>query len=118
MNKFLKSCIKLIARDGISVTYNSITKGSYDTESGLITDTKTEYTVTSYPRHLKATEYDSPSLIGKNAYMFYIANNSLGFSPKTGDSIAINSDTYSVISVQETYALGEVVLYRVITVKG
>lgn len=118
MNRFLKACIKLISKDGITISYDSIVKGSYDTSTGSVADTTTNYSVTAYPRHLKATEYDSPSLIGKNAYMFYIANNSLAFAPKTGDSITSDGSTYSVISVQETYATGVVVLYRVIAVKG
>lgn len=118
MNPFTRECKRLIDLHGINVTYNSVSEPVYDVSTGTVTASSTSSTIKSYPRHIKADQYNFPNLIGKEAYMFYIYNYNITFVPKNGDVIIFNNEEYSVDIIQNTIARGEVVLYRVVAVKG
>lgn len=113
-NKFLVSTKRLIALHGVSLTYKSIVTGTYDIETASVTNTETSHTLTIYPKHIKATAYNFPDYIGKDTVMFYLANDSLGFTPAVQDTISYASKTYKVEAIQQHVALGQVVLYKLL----
>lgn len=118
MDKFLSAAIKAIDRQGGSGIYTSVTASVYNIETKKTTNTNTDYTIKMYKRHVRATQYDYPSLIGKDAAIFYIANYQLGFTPKNNDKITMLGDTYTIEAVYEHMAKGQVALYRLLAIKG
>lgn len=120
MNRFLAQTINLISQNGLQVTYKSIQGDSstYNVETGSVTRTSTSYSVKAYPKHIKASQYNYPDLVGKQVCMFYVANNALPFSFKFQDEFVYNSITYKVQSWEEHFAEGELCLYKVLCVKG
>ena len=117
-NPFLLASLKAVNRNGTDCTYVSVAEGAYNVETGSTTNVETSYTVKMFKKHLKANQYNYPNLIGKDAAMFYLVNDHLGFTPAINDKITIGSLTYKVDSIQEHYARGDLVLYRLVTVKG
>lgn len=117
-NPFLVSTIKMITLHGSSMTYVSVNEGSYNIESGSTTNTSTEYTVTMYKKHLKTDQYNYPDLIGRSAAIFYLANNSLSFTPAIRDKITVSGETFEVQSIVEHRARGELTLYKIIAARG
>lgn len=118
MNPFLQSSIKLIARNGLVVTYKSASASAYNPSTGKTEVTYADYMRTAYPKQIKANQFNFPSLIGKDVVLFYIANSSLGFVPKVSDVIVYKSVQYRVTEIIETVAHGEIVLYRLLGVKS
>ena len=118
MNQFLLSTKKLIARNGLNVTYKSITAGSYNVETGTSSATAVSHTVKSYPKQIIANQYNFPDLINKELIMFYIANDSLSFAVKLQDEIVYKGITYKIVRYQEHMAYGQVVLYIITAVKS
>lgn len=118
MNQFLVETKKFILSNGSSCTYKVVQEGSYNVETGGTTNTETSHTVTMYKKHIRANQYNYPNLVGKDAAMFYLANDSISFTPAVRDKINFSGVEYSIDSIQEHSALGQVVLYRIIAVKG
>jgi hypothetical protein len=118
MNQFLQSAIQMIELHGVTSTYTKVTNGSYDPNTGSVTNTETSFTVKTYPKHIKATQFNYPNLIGKDAVLVYLPGNTSVGTPDTSDKITIGSDVYTVDSFQKHIALGEVCLYRIVAVKG
>lgn len=117
MNQFLAASIRLIASHGVSVTYKTIVRTVNEVDS-TVTETPTSYTVKMYPKHILANQFNYPTLVGKDVVKFYLANNSLSFIPKVNDTITYDGLTYKIQSIQETAANGQIVLYRILSVKG
>lgn len=113
-NIFIQATSKAIDRHGISATYKSISEGAYNVDTGSATNTETLYTVKMYMKHLKATQFNYPNMIGKDAGLFYILGYNLGFTPAPADLIVISGKTYKVDNVQIHSAGGVTVLYRVL----
>jgi len=119
MNKFLLAAKNAINKHGTTCSYIKVTQGTYDVSLGSVTNTETSVSIKAYKKHLKATQFSYPNLIGKDIALFYITADSLVvYSPDTNDKITFGSNTYTVDQVQEHSALGEVVLYRILAVKG
>lgn len=118
MNKFLQAAISAINRHGADCTYKTIQTSSYNPATGSSTTSSTDYVVKTYQKQIIANQYNYPNLVGKESAMFYIANNSLGFTPKPNDKIVQAGKTFTVVSVQEHRAESVIVLYRIIAVKG
>ncbi len=117
MNKFLETCTRLISIQGSNVKYKTITR-TVDEIEGTVTEVPVVYSLTAYPKHIQATTYNYPALVGRELIRFYLANNSLSFTPKTTDSIEYKGNNYIIDSIQEHVANGQIVLYRILTVKG
>lgn len=113
-NRFLDASIDAVKRNGLQATYTKVQTGTYNVESGLVTNTETNYTVWMYKKHIKSNQYNFPNLIGKDAGVFYLANDSLAFTPSPKDKILWNGQTYIVDSYEAHMAHNQVVLYRVI----
>jgi hypothetical protein len=118
MNQFLQSTVKLINLHGQTMTYIAVTQGTYNIETGSITNAETTYSVNMYKKHVRANQYNYPNLIGQDAAIFYLANNNLKFTPNIRDKIVIGSDTYNIDNITEHRANNDLVLYRMLAVKG
>jgi hypothetical protein len=118
MSNFLTATKQAIDTHGLSSTYKQVVEGEYNVETGTATNTETSFTLKIYKKHLKADQYNYPNLIGKDAAIFYIANDNLSFKPSSQDVVTYGSDTYKVESSTEFVANGVVVLYKVLAVKG
>lgn len=116
--RFLQATIQALNKHGLSLTYNSVQTGVYDVETGTAPLVKTPSVLKIYPKHLNATNYNFPNLIGKENYMFYLANSDLSFTPKLNDEIIYNSKTFLIQAMQEHVAEGQIVLYRLVGTKG
>ena len=117
-NPFLISTVKLIALHGQSMQYKSIVEGAYNIETGTAANTESNFTVTMYKKHIKASQYNYPDLINRNAAVFYLANNALGFVPAVRDKITVDNETFEIDSILEHRARGQLVLYKLIAIKG
>jgi hypothetical protein len=118
MNPFLASTKKLIDLHGDTCTYKVVNEGAYNIETGSTANTETSYSVVMYKKHLVANQYNFPDLIGKDSAIFYLANNSLSFSPNINDKVLFNTETYTVQSIVKHSARGDVVLFKILAVKG
>lgn len=118
MNRFLQSTVNQIKTHGTSCTYTSKGVQVYNPATSKSTSTDVAHTVVMYPKHIRANQYNYPTLVGKEVIMFYLANSELGFTPKIGDYITFNSTRYQVDSFQSHTALGDVCLYRIVAAKG
>jgi hypothetical protein len=117
-NAFLVSTIRQIEKHGQTMTYKAVTEGAYNIETGSTTNTDTSYTVKMYKRHIRANQYNYPNLIGQDAATFYLANHKLAFVPSIRDKIIVDSNTYIIDSITEHRADGQIVLYRILAIKG
>jgi len=118
MDKYLSIATKAIIQHGKNCTYSVVTEGLYNVETGSTTNTETDYTVKMYKKHIRANQYNFPSMVGRDSALFYLANNALAFIPAPKDKITIDSVQYTVDSVTEHAADGLVILYKILTIKG
>ncbi len=118
MDKYLAITLNAINQHGKTYSYTIITEGTYNIETGSTTNTETSYSVKMYKKHIRASQYNFPNMIGRDSALFYLANNALSFVPAPKDKITINNVTYTVDSVTEHAADGLVILYKILTVKG
>ncbi len=117
-NDFLRVTKEALARHGALGTYTRVSAGVYNVETGTKTDTSVNYSVQMYKKHIKATQYNYPDLIGTDSAMFYIASDSLTFVPSVKDKITYGSEQYKIASYAEHIALGQVVLYKILATKA
>lgn len=115
-NDFLRITKAAISRNGQSFTYSRISAGTYDIATGGAVSSSVNYTITSYKKHIRASQFNFPNLVGRELAMFYIASDALPFVPKVKDKISDGTKTFVIDSVQEHVAAGQVVLYRVVAV--
>jgi hypothetical protein len=114
----LINTVRAINRHGKSCKYISVVEGEYNIEIGSSVNTETEYNVCIYKKHLRANQYNFPTLIGKEAAIFYLANHKLLFTPAVRDKIMFDSVTYTIDSITEHAADHATVLYKIVAVKG
>ena len=113
-NRFLAASIGAIKRNGAVSQYVKVTNGVYNVETGSTVNTEVQHTVWVYKKHIRATQYAYPNLIGKDSGVFYLANDNLAFTPSPKDKIIYLGDTYIVDSYESHMAHNQVVLYRVV----
>ena len=118
MNPFIISAKELIYRNGINITYNSINISDYDVETGSVQETTSSTSLKGFPKALKANQYHHPNLVGKTASEWLIVALDLSSIPKPNDTILKGVEVLKVDSYSEHYADGEVVIYKIIAVKG
>lgn len=117
-NDFLNVTKQMLALHGQSGTYTRVSAGVYDIAAGGTTNTSTDTTIQVYKQHIKANQFNSPHLIGRDAAMFLIAGDALGFIPKVKDLIVFQNETYVVDSFREHFANGEVCMYKLTAIRG
>lgn len=118
MDRYLAITSKAIYQHGKNCTYTVVAEGSYNIETGSTTNSETTHVVKMYKKHVRATQYNFPNMIGRDSALFYLANNNLSFVPAPKDKITIDAVTYTVDSVTEHAADGLVILYKLLAVKG
>ena len=118
MDKYLAIILKAINQHGKTCSYSKVTEGTYNIETGSTTNTETAYSVKMYKKHIRASQYNFPNMIGRDSALFYLANNKLSFVPANKDKITIEGTTYTVDSITEHAADGLIILYKILTVKG
>jgi hypothetical protein len=118
MGAFLRACVRQVNRHGLACSFVQVTEGLFDPETLTTTNTETTFAVKMFKNHLKATQYNYPNLVGKDAAEFYLANYNISFKPTPKDKIVYGTDTYTVDAVKENWASGELCLYQIIAVKG
>lgn len=117
-NSFLAITKQALALHGKLGQYTRTTAGVYDIETGVASNSTLVSNVQLYKKHIKTSQYNYPNLIGKDAVMFYLANDSLSFIPKSRDKITYDNVEYTVDSFAEHVALGETVLYKILAIRG
>lgn len=118
MNIYLKEVKKNIDREGVQITYIRVVSGSYSINTGSLTNTETNFELKAYPKKYTASQYNYPSLIGKDTSEWLICPLDLNYKPKVQDIIEYNNSRHFVEVVKDIIARGEIVLYKVITVRG
>ena len=118
MNIFLDETTRLIREHGIPVKMITVTEGTYDSNTGSVTNSEVETSIVSYPKKFTANQYNQPHLISKEAMEWLIVASDLAVKPVPQDKIKRGSTVYTVDSVKEIIARGEPVLYKVLAVKG
>ena len=118
MNPFIKAAKELVYPNGLTIIYKSIGEAGYDYETGQVTNTSVETTLKAFPKALKVSVYNFPSLIGKNASEWLVVAPDLPSTPKPLDKILKGSEVFTVETYSEHVAEGQVVLYKIIAVKG
>ena len=118
MSVFLQAAKELVYPNGVSITVQNITSGTYDVETGTSGTTSVSTVITAFPKRLKASAYNYPALVGKLVTEFLVVGSDLVSAPKPLDKILRGTDVYIVDSTSEHIAEGVVVLYKVIAVKG
>lgn len=118
MDRYLSITLRAINTHGRTCTYTAVTEGTYNIETGSTTNTQTAHVIKMYKRHIRASQYNFPNMIGRDSALFYLANNNLSFVPTATDKITVDGVTYVVDSVTEHAADGLVILYKIVAVKG
>jgi hypothetical protein len=116
VNLFLSATSRAIARHGVDCTYTSFVQGAYDPETGSATKTETNTQIKAYPKQEISNQYHYPNLIGKEIVRFYLLAGTI--VPKINDYITLNSVRYTIDNFQSHQASGEIILYRIVAVKG
>src|SRR5574343_235572 len=117
-NPFLQAAKDLIYPNGISITFTRVVEGEYNTSTGTVTNVESNTTVKAFPKNVKTNAYNYPNLIGREVKEYLIVASDLANKPQPQDKVTQGSTVYSVDSVREHVAIGEVVLYKVIVYKG
>lgn len=117
-NPFITSAKKLIYRNGIDATFTKVIEGTYNSDTGSVTNTETTKVVKVYPKVITANAYNFPSLINKEMREYLVVSEDLGYKPEAQDKIAEGTAVYSVVSVKDIVARNESVIYIVAAVKG
>ena len=117
-NNFLTITKQALKTHGIVGRYTRVSAGVYNVETGTKTDTSTEYSIQMYKKHVKASQYHYPDLIGTDSAIFYIASDSFSFAPSIKDKITYNGEQYKIVSYAEHIAQGQVVLYKILATKA
>lgn len=118
MNPFIQAAKELVYPNGLTITYKSISEGTYDYETGQVTNSSVETTLKAFPKVLKPSLYSHPSLVGKSVSEWLVVAPDLPSIPKPLDKILKGLEVFTVETYSEHVAAGEVVLYKVIAVKG
>lgn len=116
--QFLTMTKQMLLLHGVDATYTRASASVYDVATGSAVNTSETIAVRTYPRHIKASQFNQPHLINKEAIEFYIAADSFLFEPKSKDKITCSGKTYVVDSYIEHTAHGQVCLYKIIAVRS
>lgn len=117
MNDFILASKELIYKNGVDVTFITVTEGAYDSDTGSVTNTEVETIIKGYPKNVKANTFNYPNLVGKEVTEWLVVASDLSTIPTPQDKVKRGSKVYSVDSVRDIVAEGESVIYKVLVVK-
>jgi len=116
--QFIRSAKELIYPNGVSIEYAAVTTGVYNVETGTTANTEVLTTLVAFPKTVKVSQWNYPNLVNKVVEEFLIVGTDLATAPKPQDKITRDSAVYTVDSVREHVAGGQVVIYKVLAYKG
>lgn len=118
MNKYLKIAKEAIDLHGSTVSYVKNSTSTYDPTTGVNSVSESTISAKMYKKHLKINQYNYPNLVGKEGCLFYLANDSLSFTPALNETIIADSTEYSIKDIQEHRAESDIVMYRIVAIRG
>lgn len=118
MSAFLQAVKDSVYTHGVDITFVTVIEGEYSTETGSVVNTEVNTTVKAYPKNVKVSQYNLPNLIGKTVTEFLIVPSDLTVKPNPQDKVIRGGTTYTVDSVREHIAMGELVMLKVLVFKG
>jgi hypothetical protein len=115
VNAFLISTQRMLQRYGADADYKSLVKGTYNPATDSVVNTETTTKIRTYKKSINVTQFNFPSLIGKDVAEFYVLGSAV--VPKVNDSIVFGTDKY-VIQQYKVHMIGpEATLYCLVAVK-
>jgi hypothetical protein len=93
-----KTASKLMAKFGGNVTYRQVSSGTYNSTTGAITETATDYSIKGVLEDVNKSEVNE--LVQANDKRLIIAAADLSITPSTADRIVISSVSHQIIRVQ------------------
>lgn len=117
MNPFLQAAKDLIYPNGVSIIFVTVTEGTYNSDTGGVTNTEVETTIVAYPKNIKVNTFNYPNLVGKEVTEWLVVASDLAAVPTPQDKLKRGSKVFTVDSVKEVVALNEPVLYKILVVK-
>lgn len=118
MSEFHLAAKQLVGLHGLSCQLVSVGSPTYNISTGTASSVETTANIIAYKKHIVATPYRLPNLVGKDVAEFYIPADGLTTAPKPKDKIIFSGSTYDIDSVKEHAARGSVALYVVVGVRS
>lgn len=108
------TALRLIAKFGKAVSYVSVTDGAYDPETGSVTPVETANSIKALIESysLRGDGFTS-GLIREGDRKITFAASGIAFTPKAGDKVTFDSETFAVLNVGPTYSGELVAIYAV-----
>lgn len=104
--KMVQSAIKTVGDIAETITYNAISTGTYDTDTGTITNESTPYTLNAVISPVRPTLTGEPDLQANEVSEGLTGDLSILFSsidlpivPDTNDTILRGGETYKIIKI-------------------
>lgn len=113
----VRSTKRALQRHGMDLLYSTVVR-TVDPIEGTVTEVITDITLRIYPEPLQVNQWNFPTLVGKTVVQFYLAADGLSFTPKVSDEVTYLGEVYRVNSFQPFTAHGQIVLYKLLGVKG
>ena len=107
-----KAASKLISKFGGSLTYRRVAVGSYNTSTGIITETTTDYTIRGVLEDVNAREVNE--LIQAGDKRLTIAAADLSITPNTADRVLISTVSHQIIRSQTIEQDNTAITYELI----
>lgn len=108
------TALRLVAKYGKSVTYISLSDGTYDTSMGAATPVETSYTIKAVIEPYKAhSDGFSSGVVREGDRKISFAASGLAFTPKAGDKITVDGESLAVLRTTPIYSGELVALYYV-----
>lgn len=117
MNYFLQAVKSALKQHGALGNYIRVSAAVYDIETASSANTSVTYSVQMYEKHIKTSQFNFPNLIGKQVSMFYIAADSLAFTPSVKDQIEYAGTRFTIESFSEHVAKGQVIMHKILAIR-
>lgn len=95
--------VEIISDLGKSVTWTSV-QATYNESSGSVTASDTPYTVAASPPEPYSVRMVDGSTILATDFRLTIAARDLTFTPKVGDKVLVDTDTFRVVGLTRIYS--------------
>lgn len=108
------TALRLIAKLGKAVSYVSVTDGVYDPATGSVVPTEAASSIKAVIESYKMMgDGFTSGLIRESDRKITFAASGITFTPKTGDKVTFDTETFAVLSVDPTYSGDLVAIYAV-----
>lgn len=113
-SRMLATASKLLAKFGTSMTFTRHEAGTYDDETGTVTETTTDYVVTGVVQALgNAADATAEDLVmAKTRLVLLDAGGNLTYDPEPGDTVDFDGYTWTVRGCTPIAPGGTRLLYK------